>query len=104
MKPFDLEAAKRGEPIGFLFNDRAELRRFVGVCADGRIAYETISDCPSLQRTSPENLRMMPRKVVKYGVMDVNRRGLSINTSLYNTPFGEPLSDGYVTVRVEWEE
>ncbi|MDO8705382.1 MAG: hypothetical protein Q7J84_10595 [Sulfuricaulis sp.] len=104
-KPFDLEAAKRGEPCGFQFSSGVEERRFIGVHSDGDVVYESNNKERTVQRTAPENFSMLPRKVVKYGVMALDCKGESVHTSLHSDPqhFGPPAS-GFVTIRVEWEE
>lgn len=57
MKPFDLEAAKRGEPIVA----QAGFRRiFVGVDSAGYVVAE--DEIGHLHRHSPENIFMAPKK------------------------------------------
>ncbi|MDO8597770.1 MAG: hypothetical protein Q7R45_14255 [Sulfuricaulis sp.] len=102
-KPFDLEAAKRGEPIGFQFTSHIEERRFIGMHSDGAVVYEAVSG--DLLQTDPDNISMLPRKVVKYGLMHVDRRGKEIHTSLFESADRfSTIDPEYRLVRVEWEE
>lgn len=57
MKPFDLEAAKRGEPI---FNERGKIRLFVGVDSAGYVVVEDLMG--ALIRYSADSLFMAPKK------------------------------------------
>lgn len=62
MKPFDLEAAKRGEPIVRCYaDDRTEPVTFVGSISTGEVAVEHKDQ--NIYRYWPEELRMAPKKI-----------------------------------------
>jgi hypothetical protein len=106
LKPFNLEAAKRGEPFvstKLWFN---EPLRFVGTSSDGRIVYERSA---LICVEDAVNLRMLPRKVGRW----VNLYRYTDGT--IHTGYGQyitldeakraPHIDTRVsTVWVEWEE
>ena len=115
MKPFDLEAAKRGETFGYQFHDGGcGPRVFIGVRSNGEIVYEH-PRTGSLDSTSATNLCMLPRKVVRW---------VNIYRSLNGALFCGTTSGGFLTkreaqlagnlattinppvgtARVEWEE
>ena len=112
MKPFDLEAAKRGEL--FVHEHAPDLKsRFIGFRSNGSIVYEELRAPRGANEISwapAEALRMLPRKVERW----VNiYRDLNGNLSL-----GDPYSTADLagiarsgsgkafvgTSRVEWEE
>lgn len=62
LKPFDLEAAKRGEPI-CLYN--GDLFHFVGVCLGGTVVVQYMKGT-ALQERTPDQLRMAPKKRTVY--------------------------------------
>jgi hypothetical protein len=67
MKPFDLEAAKRGEPILRLITGEWERCYFVGLDANGYPVIHTVID--TICRQPPDSLRMAPKTVtVRYRV------------------------------------
>lgn len=66
MKPFDLEAAKRGEPItAKLDGDWAECVKFVGIGINDAVIIDT-PQYGTLRIRSHENLRMAPKKQTVY--------------------------------------
>ena len=69
MKPFDLEAAKRGEPICLisLSANTTIPVRFVGTRSDGRVVIET-TDGGSTYTYDAEALVMAPNRVTLYVV------------------------------------
>ncbi len=71
MKPFDLEAAKAGKPFG---RENQYEYRFVGVRADGRIAFEyklpdEAHDAWVMSSCAPEFLTMLPEKKIFKGLL-----------------------------------
>ncbi len=112
MKPFDLEAAKRGEPFGYQFhNGSCKLRAFIGVRSNGEIVYEHPRD-GSLDSTSATNLRMLPRKTARWvniyrrsdGTLRLSNTGphdAEEDATFFNSASGDPKVG---TARVEWEE
>ncbi len=104
MKPFDLEAAKRGEPFTHTNCPDETDARFIGVRQNGEVVYERDART-GLQSAPPAWLRMLPRKQVRWGLMHEDRKGGYIATSLFLSESRCPTpSEGYHRVRVEWEE
>ena len=68
MKPFDLEAAKRGEP--FCYDGQPGIKTlFIGFRANGSVVYEELSadfGRGEITWAPAEALRMLPRKVVRW--------------------------------------
>lgn len=99
MRPFDLEAAKNGAL--FKFRDNVENCRYIGIHSDGRIVYESsINGIICAARES--DLRMAPRKVVKYAVIDITTGKLYTNI-LNNSPQNTCVQS-LVCATVTWEE
>ena len=64
MKPFDLEAAKRGEP--FCYEGRYGIKTlFIGLRANGSVVYEE-TDARKIIWAPADSLRMLPRKVARW--------------------------------------
>lgn len=69
MKPFDLEAAKRGEPIVYTGLGGKMLAHFIGVIRNGSPVVEIhdeSSECGYITAVSARNLRMASKKKVWY--------------------------------------
>jgi hypothetical protein len=73
-KPFDLEAAKRGEKFQHV-NDRLEPIRFIGVRQDGDIVYEQghISTGITLRSIHPSHLRMVEEEPKPFDLLAAQR-------------------------------
>lgn len=110
-KPFDLEAAKVGAKFHQV-NDPKVMCTFVGVRANGSIAYECAEYC-ELHWAPTENLRMCSTKVVRW--VNIYRFGSWGPYSTNGLSFGlvhdqeqgarNDTSPGRVcTARLEWEE
>lgn len=63
LKPFNLEAAKNGDPICFANGRRIF---FVGVTRDGEIAYEDERYPGEVCTSFAHNLRMLPKKIIRW--------------------------------------
>lgn len=63
LKPFDLEAAKNGDPI--CFEDGREIH-FIGVTRDWAIAYEDERYPNEVCTSFSHNMRMKPKKIVRW--------------------------------------
>lgn len=113
MKPFNLEAAKRGEPFYNNVVQPEQLLHFLGECLYGgnrAVAYERPNG--SVHRDRSSNLCMAPRKVVKW--VNIYRTGYNLrlgeckfDTADEATRSAQACADNreYVnSVRVEWEE
>lgn len=106
MKPFDLEAAKRGAPFckhGY----PTRVMHFVGISRVGMVACEVrVNEAVTHHEwCDMSRLCMLPKKVVRYGVIHENRKGTYIASTLAKDPtyFGS-IEPGYHLARVEWEE
>ncbi|HEX7906794.1 MAG TPA: hypothetical protein VF534_01695 [Paraburkholderia sp.] len=66
MKPFDLDAAKRGEPIQVLYRDQWIDAYFVGVSKTGHIVAEGDYASGQFSTWGGDNVRMAPRKRTVY--------------------------------------
>lgn len=69
-KPFDIEAARRGDQVQ---TEAGTIVRFIGQMSDGRIVYERAGEL----RHAPESvLRMAPRKRTLYiGIQSIGTYG-----------------------------
>lgn len=119
MKPFDLEAAKRGEPI---CDNGGQPFYFVGIDKDGRVVYQ--HPRPGVWQVfvcDQDQMRMRPRKVVYYvNIYRTSSGALEFGTMLHKTQDAAvhaacPTNSGIElvhrprarcagTARVEWEE
>ena len=81
MKPFDLEAAKRGEPIAYR---DGTLVHFVGVTRGNCIVIE---NDVGLEEMHHAELRMAPKKVTGYiNVFRISNGTLITGSSIHPTP------------------
>jgi hypothetical protein len=77
MKPFDLEAAKRGEPILLMLANEYDMTpvRLVGMLTDGRHVVERRADSGVyyVEVATEHRLRMVPKKKTVY--LNIHPRG-----------------------------
>jgi hypothetical protein len=66
MKPFDLEAAKRGEPIHVLFDGTWTDAHFVGMNRIGHVVTEGTYQCGAFATWTTGSVRMAPKKRTVY--------------------------------------
>lgn len=95
-RPFDLEAAKRGEKIE---NYKGEPAYFVGVEYDGQIVYQMCFRPETMRLTDGSELRMTPRKRTIY----IQRSELSRNKGSWATSVDDIVQDGSQIIAVEIE-
>lgn len=108
MRLFDLEAAKRGEPICYADGSQPPgvTLYFIGVNTNGDAVYERSDRGGCLHETPVHRIAMAPRKVVRYVVLvarELAAGAFFSNTCMHKTPPIPACADS-VVARVEWEE
>lgn len=101
-KPFDLEAARRGEPI--IVDGENEPITFVGTLRNGEIVYESATG--RIGWTRPERVFMAPRKVVRWA-WHRPKDGAVTGCLHVSEPIARSSATdtvGFVLARIEWEE
>lgn len=119
MKPFDLEAAKRGEPLITRDGRPAKFVAHVPECAPGWMVYALVdtTTCVTdyyengrrhVSQENPRDLFMAPRKVVKWG--NAFKRSVDGSLELHARWFDTAreatnyFGDAGMLARVEFEE
>lgn len=101
MRQFDLEAAKNRAT--FVHNNWADkAMRFIGLHSNGNIVGEYV-DNGMLTCYPDRELRMTPRKVVKWTLMNPSTKKI-VNDGRFYDSRQDPWGEHQVSVRVEWEE
>ncbi len=62
MKPFDLEAAQRGDPIQVLYDDAWTDTHFVGTSKLGHVVAQGYFRCGEFSTWTSDRVRMAPKK------------------------------------------
>lgn len=113
MKPFDLEAAMRGEPVvtrdgrDFKFgayNPNASVGAIVGWVDDVSCSWDKDGRC-YVSQYAPRDLFMKPRTIEKWVIIGGWRDQPCPNSYFYESrEYAEAVSYGKPVARVTWEE